>query len=88
MTAVTTDRPHDPEQPIPTTAELHLAWQRAKALWSSDPGDRDAYAAFIRAGTALYLGSQNPDPAPAPTSSGARVHPGSPANRFSPPTRA
>ncbi|BFV56309.1 hypothetical protein KCMC57_up14130 [Kitasatospora sp. CMC57] len=44
--------------------ELQLAWRRAKALWSSDPNDIDAYTAFIQAGIALYR-QPVPDPRPA-----------------------
>ncbi|MFE2916514.1 hypothetical protein ACFXI0_34835 [Kitasatospora indigofera] len=51
---MTNNRPADLPEPAPTPAELRLAWQRAKALWSSDPDDDTAYSAFINAGTALY----------------------------------
>ncbi|MFF1868792.1 hypothetical protein [Kitasatospora herbaricolor] len=57
IAAVTKDRTEhitDVREPESALAELRLAWQRAKALWSSDPTDPDAYAAFIQAGTALY----------------------------------
>ncbi|MFD7988916.1 hypothetical protein ACFV4M_36840 [Kitasatospora indigofera] len=60
---MTTNRPHSHPQPPLTTAELHLAWQRAKALWSSDPTDPDAYTAFIQAGTTLYRSSPSATPA-------------------------
>ncbi|MEU9128820.1 hypothetical protein AB0D08_12025 [Kitasatospora sp. NPDC048540] len=56
---MTSHRPHTEQEP-PARADLLLAWQRAKARWSSDPTDPDAYTAFIRAGTALY---RHPPPA-------------------------
>ncbi|MFD0261098.1 hypothetical protein ACFVH7_22880 [Kitasatospora indigofera] len=61
---MTNNRPDDLPEPAPTPAELRLAWQRAKALWSSAPDDNDAYSAFINAGTALY---RNPPQAAATT---------------------